>query len=725
MASSIHHQTPAPKTIRMTPIPSIRRFGLCLLPALAMAATAGAQIFVASLGLNRIEKFDHNGTLVNANFITGLSTPNGLVLSGADLYVVNQSGGTIGKYTTAGATVNAALIAGLTFPYGIAVVGNDLYVSDSATGTIGKYTTAGVAVNASLITALNGPRGVAVAGGSLYVAIADNGNVPRVAVYTTAGVVVNPALISYPAGTAIHDVAVSGPDLYVMINGSPGRVEKYTTAGTLVNASLVGGLTALGHIAVSGTDLYVTAQGTSPGVATAGKYTTAGGIVSASLISGLNSAYGIAIGCDSIYEPYCFTNLAGSVLNPGNTPGTGTAAQFSQPWGVAVDGAGNTFVADTQNHSIRQISPAGVVTLLAGSGTAGFADGTGGAAQFSRPTGVAVNNAGTLVYVADYNNHRIRMITVPGGVVTTIAGLVASGIADGDSATAQFRNPFGVALDAPRNLLFVSDQNNQSIRKLDLGQLPSSAGYVSTHAGSTGTGGYVNGSAASARFNAPRGIAVDTAGNVYVADSGNFTIRKIDTFGSVTTLAGHPVIPFLSGCDDGPGGSARFSELLVISPFGGPTGLAVDSAFNVYVTDQGNHTIRKITPAGNVTTLAGLAPVPGSADGTGSAVRFNNPGGIAVGPGGRLYVADTLNHTIRIQCECDPAAINIGLYAGLTIHGSIGCQYRIDYTTFLNSNPNLTVWTPLTTVTLTSSPYLFVDTTVVSGSRFYRAVALP
>ncbi len=96
-----------------------------------------------------------------------------------------------------------------------------------------------------------------------------------------------------------------------------------------------------------------------------------------------------------------------------------------------------------------------------------------------------------------------------------------------------------------------------------------------------------------------------------------------------------------------------------------------------------------------------------------------------MGPGGKLYVADTLNHTIRTQCECDPAAINIALYAGLTIQGSIGCQYRIDYTTFLNSNPNLTVWTPLTTVTLTSSPYLFVDTTAVSGTRFYRAVALP
>ena len=701
------------------------RLGAALLLAVALTATASAQIFVASLGLNRIEKYNPNGSLVNANFITGLSSPNGLVLSGADLYVVNQAAGTVGKYTTAGATVNAALLAGLNFPYGIAVSGTDLYVVNEGSGTIGKYTTAGATVNASLITGLNDPRGIAVSGTSLYVAITDNGNSPRVAVFTTAGVLVNPALIAFPVGTPIFEVVVSGTDLYVMINGSPGRVEKYTTGGVLVNGSLVTGLTALGRIAVSEGDLYVSAQGVSPNVATVGKYTTAGGIVNASLIAGLNSAYGIAIGCASIYEPYCFTNLAGSALNPGNTPGTGTAAQFSQPWGVAVDGAGNAFVADTQNHSIRQISPGGVVTLLAGSGTAGFVDATGSAAEFSRPTGVAVNSAGTRVYVADYNTERVRMITVPGGVVTTIAGIGTAGSGDGDLAVAQFRNPFGVAFDAPRNLLYVSDQNNQTIRKIDLGQPTTSAAYITTFAGTSGVGGYLSGASLTvALFNTPRGIAVDSLGDVYVADSGNFTVRKISG-GFVTTIAGHPFTPFLDGCDDGPGGSARFSALFAFSPFGGPTGVAVDNFFNVYVTDQGNHTIRKITPAGNVTTLAGLAHASGSTDGTGSAALFNSPAGIAVDGAGRLYVADTLNHTIRRQCDCDPAAIMIGLYAGLTIQGSIGCQYRIDYTTFLNSNPSLTVWTPLTTLTLTSSPFLYVDTTVVSGSRFYRAVALP
>jgi hypothetical protein len=168
------------------------------------------------------------------------------------------------------------------------------------------------------------------------------------------------------------------------------------------------------------------------------------------------------------------------------------------------------------------------------------------------------------------------------------------------------------------------------------------------------------------------------------------------------------------------------------------------------VTDQGNHLIRRInqnllpTDPNFVTTLAGsptspaydqaaifqyfssgtLPPLSGSADGTGSAAQFYFPGGVAVDATGKLYVADTLNHMIRVDCQCAPAVVRIALYAGLTIQGTIGCQYRIDYTTFLNPNPSLTVWTTLTTITLPSSPFLYVDTTVVSGNRFYRVVPL-
>lgn len=370
---------------------------------------------------------------------------------------------------------------------------------------------------------------------------------------------------------------------------------------------------------------------------------------------------GIARADTSIYEPQCFDTLAGQGGIGGTANGTGGTAQFNEPWGIAVAGNGTIYVADTLNHTIRKVTPTGVVTLLAGMpGVIGSANGPGiGTATFSRPTGVAVDAAGN-VYVADYNNDRIRKID-PSGVVTTVAG-GTTGTADGVGVLAQFDNPFGVALNSAGTLLYVSDQNNQSVREITL-----LTGAVITHAGLTGTGGYVNGTNVAARFNTPKGIAVDGAGNVYVADSGNLVVRKIAAGGGVTTLAGDPAVPFLAGFNDGPGAGVLFSALFVISPYGGPCGVAVDGAGNVYVTDQGapvppinGHTIRKITPGGSVTTLAGAVGISGAANGIGIAARFNHPAGIAVDSLGRLYVADAVNHTIRSQFCCKRPDVAVG-----------------------------------------------------------------
>jgi len=316
-------------------------------------------------------------------------------------------------------------------------------------------------------------------------------------------------------------------------------------------------------------------------------------------------------------------------------------ARFNGPNGLAVDGAGNLYVADSNNNAIRKVSPLGVVTTLAGlaqldgngNGIPGSADGTGSAARFNEPGGAAVDGAGN-VYVADSANHTVRKVTSL-GVVTTLAGLAGkSGSADGTGNAARFNYPNGVAVDGAGNV-YVTDEGNTTIRKV------TAAGtnwVVTTLAGLAGSSGSADGTGSAARFEDPGGMAVDSAGNVYVAETGKNTIRRVTPVGTnwvVTTLAG---LAGSSGGADGTGSAARFVF---------PWGLAVEGAGNVYVADFGNCTVRKVTPAGVVTTLAGLAGSSGTVDGTGSAARFSDPSGVAVDSAGNVYLTDTGNHTVR------------------------------------------------------------------------------
>jgi sugar lactone lactonase YvrE len=334
-----------------------------------------------------------------------------------------------------------------------------------------------------------------------------------------------------------------------------------------------------------------------------------------------------------------FGTLAGTAGSSGSTDETGSAARFYRPSGVSVDTAGNIFVADTYNHTIRKVTSAGVVTTLAGSVVSGSTDGTGSAAKFNLPSGVSVDTAGN-VFVADTYNHTIRKVT-SAGVVTTLAGTAgSSGSTDATGSAARFNLPAGVAVDTAGNV-FVADTYNYTIRKV------TSAGVVTTLAGTAGSIGGSNGTGSAARFRYPYGVSVDTAGNVFVADTTNHLIRKVTSAGVATTLAG-TVGSF--GSTDSTGTSAKFRY---------PQGIAVDTAGNVFVADTQNRTIRKVTSAGVVTTEAGLVTGSGSNNGVGAAARFSDPQGIAVDSSGNVFVADTYNHTIRNTASSAPATVTL------------------------------------------------------------------
>jgi streptogramin lyase len=304
---------------------------------------------------------------------------------------------------------------------------------------------------------------------------------------------------------------------------------------------------------------------------------------------------------------------------------------------VAVDTNGNVYVADYANHTIRKVTAAGRVTTLAGlAGSFGTNDGTGSAARFNYPAGVAVDTNGN-VYVADQDNHTIRRVT-PAGVVTTLAGSAgASGTNDGAGSAARFNYPAGVAVFSNGNV-YVADQYNDTIRQVTPVGTNS---VVTTLAGLAGSSGSADGTGSVARFNHPAGVAVDTNGKVYVADYLNDTIRQVTPVGTnwgVTTLAG--LAGSLGGAD-GPGSAARFAR-----PAGVAVDTNGNVYVADYLNDT-IRKVAPAGTNWLVTTLAGLAGSPGSTDGTGSAARFANPSGAAVDANGDVYVADSANNTIR------------------------------------------------------------------------------
>jgi hypothetical protein len=610
-------------------------------PADDADAEAAAPAIVPSLVL-RAGTPGGNGNLDGIGAAARLSAPYSVAVDGAgNVYVADQGNNAVRKITAAG--VVTTLAANLHGPSGIAVDGaGTVFVADTLSQTIRKITPEGVVTTLAGTPDASGsadgtgaaarffyPSAIAVdPAGNAFVADTINQTIRKI---TPEGVVTTFAGAAEASGNANGTGAAARFD-------NPEGVAVDSLGNVYVgdtNNETIRKITSEGVVTtLAGT---AGAAGTADGMGAAARFSHPGGLI-------VDEAGNVYVGdtynqtVRKITSEGVVTTLAGEVGRKGSSDGTGTAARFSDPKGVAVDSTGNVFLADYGTNTIRKITSEGVVTTIAGAAPqASSTDGTGAAARFDfssweNTSGMAVDSAGT-VFLADTYNDTIRKIT-SAGVVTTLAGTAGErGSDDGTGASARFRSPSGVALDGAGNV-YVADRFSHVIRKI------TPAGVVTTFAGAADHQGTTDGTGAGARFFEPRGMTIDSAGNLFVTHKGGFfarggLVRRITPEGVVTTLAGYGNA---QGSSDGTGAAAGFRD---------PGGIAVDSAGNLFVTDLEDHLIRRVTSAGAVTTLAGTAGESGIADGTGAAARFDRPKGITVDTAGNLYVADQNNHTVR------------------------------------------------------------------------------
>ena len=580
-----------------------------------VAVDSAGNLYIADSGNQRIRKVDSTGTITT--------------IAGTGEFGFSGDGG-------------PAVEAELYGPAGVAVdsAGN-LYIADSgnrrirkidSTGTIttiagtgefGFSGDGGPAVEAEF----RNPYGVAVdSAGNVYIADTGNRRIRKIDSTGTITTIAGPGEFGFSGdgGPAVeaelrnpYGVAVDSAGNVYIADSRDHRIRKVDSTGTITT------IAGTGEFGFSG---------------------DGGPAVEAEL----RNLYGVAV--DSAGNVYIadtdnhrirkvdstgtITTIAGTgEFGFSGDGGPAVEAEFRRPHGVAVDSAGNLYIADIRNRRIRKIDSTGTITTIAGTGEFGFS-GDGGpaaAARLTFPYGVAVDSAGNL-YIADTGNRRIRKIDST-GTITTIAGTGEFGFSGdgGPAVEAELRNPYGVAVDSAGNV-YIADPRNRRIRKVD------STGTITTIAG-TGEFGFGGdgGPAAAARLTFPYGVAVDSAGNLYIADAGNRRIRKIDSTGTITTIAGTGEFGF-----SGDGGPAVEAELR------SPRGVAVDSVGNVYIADASNNGIRKVDSTGTITTIAGTGEFGFSGDGGPAAVaRLAFPYGVAVDSAGNLYIADTLNRRIR------------------------------------------------------------------------------
>jgi hypothetical protein len=605
-----------------------------------------------------------------------------------------------------------AIAAQLNGPCGLAVdssgilyiadTGNNAIRSVALNGTIttvaGNGTAGYSGDNGPAATAeLNGPEGVALDGtGILYIADTENSVIRQVSggtITTVAGTGVpgysgdgypaTSAQLSYPLA-----VAVDGSHNLYIADSFNSVIREVTVADGKI--ATIAGDGSEGDYGDGGPPLQAE-FGTPSGVALDGSGNLyiadstdhrirkiAGGVITTAAGDGnagwsgdggqassaeLNSPSDVAVyGAGSIFIADTGNNriraiaanltiatVAGNgTANYAGDGGAATSALVNTPGAVAVDGSGNFYIADTYNGVIRKVTASGTITTVAGNGTFGYSGDNGPAtsAQLSWPYGVALDAAGDL-YIADTYNNRIRMVA-PGGTITTVAGNGTRGYGgDGGLAiSAELYYPHGVAVDGSGDL-FIGDTGNHRVREV-------TASNISTVAGD-GTQGYTGngGAATSAEINAPQGVAVDSAGNLYIADTQNSAIRKVvKTTSLISTLAGTGVQGYL-----GDGGAATSAQLNY------PTGVSLDAAGNIYVSDWGNNRLREVSASGNIWTVAGNGGSGYSGDGRPPArAQLFRPSGVAVDVFGTILVADSDNNAIRRVVPAKIATYNTGLW---------------------------------------------------------------
>jgi uncharacterized protein (TIGR03437 family) len=537
----------------------------------------------------------------------------------------------------------AATVAQLNNPWGVALdsAGN-LYIGDSGNNRVRRISPSGI------ITTVAG-NGNAIYGGDGLAAVSAGLSAYGVTVDSTGNLYIADA-----ANQAIRKVSPAGVITTVAGNGVPGfSGDAGPAASAELDNPLGVAVDSLGNVYIADTNnsrIREVSSGIITTFAGNGNFAWSGDGGPATSAA-LDAPYGLAVdGAGNVYVADTenavvrrisaggtITTVAGNgSLGFSGDGGTATSAELGLCFGIALDQKGNFYVADAENLRVREVSSAGVIGTVAGDGVFSYG-GDGGlavGAQLGAPHAIALDTAGN-VYFADTANNRIRRIAAsPAGVITTVAGTGAQGYSGdgGQAASAALNRPEGIAFDSAGNM-YIADTNNNAIRKV------ATSGVISTIAGGNGYSNTGDGGAAtSAALAGPTAVLPDGKGNLYIADSGSARIRIVSAAGIISTVAGSVLRSY--GGDGGPATSAFLNN---------PSGMALDSQGNLYFADAGNNAIRKVAAlGGGILTIAGNGTPGFSGDGgPATSAEFNSPSGVAIDAAGDIYVTDSGNHRVR------------------------------------------------------------------------------